>query len=155
MLSDVGGEIARENPEGLFVTAFAGVLDANTGTLHYSSAGHDAPYVLSPDRAVDERLDAAGGPPLCVVEGHRYAAAQHRLRRGDTLCLFTDGITEAMNAAGQLYGRERLRAVLEAVRAAPTVHAVGEAIRTDVARFVGSAEPADDLTLLVLRWTGP
>jgi adenylate cyclase len=155
MLSDVGGEIARENPEGLFVTAFAGVLDANTGTLHYSSAGHDAPYVLSPDRAVGERLDAAGGPPLCVVEGHRYAAAQHRLRRGDTLCLFTDGITEAMNAAGQLYGRERLRAVLEAVRAAPTVRAVGEAIRTDVARFVGSAEPADDLTLLVLRWTGP
>jgi adenylate cyclase len=155
MLGDVGGEISRENPEGLFVTAFAGVLDANTGVLRYSSAGHDAPYVLSPGRAVDHRLDAAGGPPLCVVEGQRYPAAEHRLRRGDTVCVFTDGITEAMNEAGHLYGRDRLRAVLEQMRTAPTVHAVGEAIRADVARFVGSAEPADDLTLLVLRWTGP
>lgn len=155
MLSDVGAEIARENPEALFVTAFAGVLDANSGVLRYSSAGHDAPYVISAGRTGSERLDAAGGPPLCVIDGHRYTAAEHRLRRGDTICLVTDGVTEAMNAAGELYGHARLSAVLERVRAAPTVEGVGEAIRGDVARFVGGAEPADDLTLLVLRWNGP
>jgi adenylate cyclase len=154
MLSDVGAEIARENPEALFVTAFAGVLDTDTGLLRYSSAGHDAPYVLSAGRSGWQRLDAAGGPPLCVVEGHRYTAAEHRLQRGDTICMVTDGVTEAMNAAGELYGSERLRAVLERVRAAPAVEAVGEAIRADVARFVGGAEPADDLSLLVLRWKG-
>jgi CHASE2 domain-containing sensor protein/serine phosphatase RsbU (regulator of sigma subunit) len=155
VLRDVGGEIARENPESLFVTAFAGVLDADTGLLRYCSAGHDAPHVISPDRSGFERLDAAGGPPLCVIDGYRYTAAQHRLRAGDTVCLVTDGVTEAMNAAGELYGHERLRGVLERVRGTASAEAVGEAIRADVARFVGDAEPADDLTLLVLRWKGP
>jgi len=153
ILTRVGAEIARENPEALFVTAFAGVLDAKTGVLTYSSAGHDAPYLVSPHHERAERLDQAGGPPLCVVDGHRYAAARHALRPGDTLCLFTDGVTEAMSASGELYGRERLRAVLERMRGA-AAGAVGEAVLEDVARFVGAAEPADDLTLLVLRWNG-
>jgi CHASE2 domain-containing sensor protein/serine phosphatase RsbU (regulator of sigma subunit) len=154
-LTRVGAEIARENPEALFVTAFAAVLDANTGVLTYASAGHDAPYLVSPHHGGAERLDQAGGPPLCVVDGHRYTAAGHALRRGDILCLFTDGITEAMSTAGELYGRERLSAVLERTRGAPSVDAVGQAVLEDVARFVGAAEPADDLTLLVLRWNGP
>jgi CHASE2 domain-containing sensor protein/serine phosphatase RsbU (regulator of sigma subunit) len=155
MLTDVGAEIARENPEALFVTAFAGVLDANTGALSYSSAGHDAPYLVSAHRAGTDRLDQTGGPPLCVLEGHRYAAAAHGLVPGDTLCLFTDGVTEAMSPSGELYGRERLRAVLESTLNAPTVDAVGHAVLEDVAGFVGGAEPADDLTLVVLRWKGP
>jgi adenylate cyclase len=154
MLTDVGGEIARENPEALFVTAFAAIVDANTGAVTYSSAGHDAPYVVSAGDAV-ERLDQAGGPPLCVLEGHRYGAAGHALRRGDTVCFFTDGITEAMSPAGELYGKDRLRAVLEQTRNAPTADAVGHAVLDDLAGFVGGAEPADDLTLLVLRWQGP
>jgi serine phosphatase RsbU (regulator of sigma subunit) len=69
--------------------------------------------------------------------------------------MFTDGVTEAMNAAGEMYGQKRLRAVLEPLREAATVTGVGDGIRVDVARFVGEAEPADDLTLLVLRWNGP
>jgi adenylate cyclase len=155
MLTEVGAEIARENPEALFVTAFAGVLDVNTGILSYSSAGHDAPYVMSAHSAATDRLDQSGGPPLCVLEGHRYAAAGHGLARGDTVCLFTDGVTEAMSPSGQLYGRERLRAVLERTRGASSVDAVGRAVLDDVEDFVGGAEPADDLTLVVLRWNGP
>jgi adenylate cyclase len=155
MLTDVGAEIARENPEALFVTAFAGVLDANSGALTYSSAGHDAPYVVAAGSAGTDRLDQAGGPPLCVIDGHRYAAAGHGLHRGDTVCLFTDGVTEAMSPSGELYGRGRLRAVLERARNAPTVDAVGHAVLEDVAAFVSGAEAADDLTLVVLRWKGP
>jgi adenylate cyclase len=155
MLTEVGAEIARENPEALFVTAFAGVLDVNTGILSYSSAGHDAPYVISARRGATDRLDQTGGPPLCVLEGHRYAAAGHGLTRDDTVCLFTDGVTEAMSPSGELYGRERLRAVLERTRGASSVDAVGLAVLEDVEDFVGGAEPADDLTLVVLRWNGP
>jgi adenylate cyclase len=154
VLSDVGGEIARENPEALFVTAFAGVLDAGTGLIRYCSAGHDAPYVISADRAGFERLDVPGGPPLCVVDGYRYAAAEYRLRRGDIVCLVTDGVTEAMNPEGELYGQARLRAVLEEARATASAEAVGQAICADVAGFVSGAEPADDITVLVLRWNG-
>ncbi|MGB7541496.1 MAG: CHASE2 domain-containing protein, partial [Burkholderiales bacterium] len=154
MLSEASTEIARENPEGLFVTAFAGVLDARTGLLQYCSAGHDAPFLLASAGGEITRLDAGGGPPLCVVEGYAYAAAEHRVRRGDLMCLFTDGVTEAMNAAGELYGAARLRAVLEHARGAASMAAVGEAIRADVQRFVAGADVADDLALLTLRWNG-
>ncbi len=154
MLTEVGAEIARENPEALFVTAFAAILDANTGDLIYSSAGHDAPYVVSARRHDVARMDQAGGPPLCVLDGHRYASARHTLAPGETLCVYTDGVTEAMSPSGGLYGRERLRAVLERTRDATTVDAVGNAVLEDVAEFVVGGEPADDLTLVVLRWKG-
>jgi adenylate cyclase len=155
ILRDAGTEIGRENPEALFVTAFAGVLDAGSGLLRYCSAGHDAPFLLSRGQKGVSQLDSAGGPPLCVIDGYRYIASERQLQPGDTLCLITDGVTEAMNAAGEMYGQKRLRAVLERLRDAPSVGYVGEAVRGDVAAFVGAAEPADDLTLLVLRWTAP
>ncbi len=155
MLSEVGAEISRENPEALFVTAFAAILDAGTGALVYSSAGHDAPCVISRHGEGVGRLDQAAGPPLCVLDGHAYASAAYTLAAGDTVCLYTDGVTEAMSPSGELYGRGRLCAVLERMRNAPTVDAVGHAVLEDVAGFVGGGEPADDLTLVVLRWKGP
>jgi adenylate cyclase len=154
MLREASTEIARENPESLFVTAFAGVLDARTGLVQYCSAGHDAPFLLVSGSGEIVRLEAGGGPPLCVIEGYAYAAAEHRLRRGDLICLFTDGVTEAINAAGELYGHARLRAVLDRARGAASMAVVGEAIRDDVQEFVAGAEVADDLALLILRWNG-
>jgi serine phosphatase RsbU (regulator of sigma subunit) len=100
------------------------------------------------------RLEAIGGPPLCVVDDFAYEAGRAQLAPGDTLCLMTDGVVEAMNGAGELYGRARLEAVLTGVRAAAP-EAIVDAIRADVARFAAGAEPADDLAILALRWNGP
>lgn len=160
MLREAGAEIARENPEALFVTVLAGVLDVNSGQLEYCSAGHDAPFLLTADGREIVRLESGGGPPLCVVDDYPYESARHQLQRGDTLCLVTDGVTEAMNGSGELFGQARLRGVLQGLLQPPSgearsVAAVGEAIRADVERFVAGAEAADDLTLLVLRWDGP
>jgi serine phosphatase RsbU (regulator of sigma subunit)/CHASE2 domain-containing sensor protein len=148
-------EISRDNREGLFVSVFAAVLDARTGELEYANAGHDPAYVLSGGAPPIRQLPVDGGPPLCVIEGFPYAAVQSRLRPGETLCLVTDGVTEAMSAAGELYGRARLEAVLASVGPAAGAEAVGSAIRRDVERFAAGVERADDVAILVVRWHGP
>lgn len=147
ILTQANAEIARDNPESFFVTAFAGVLDVRSGVLEFCNAGHEPPYLCRPGTA-PERLEHPGGPPLCVLERYAYPCARRSLVPGETLCVVTDGVTEAMDRAGAFYGAARLQAVLKNT---PDVTAV----RVDVQRFAGGAEQADDLTLLCLRWNGP
>jgi len=154
LLGEANAEIARENSEGLYVTVFAGVLDTETGRLEYCNAGHPPPFVVAADGKIT-RLADGGGPPLCVLEGFDYAAAEHLVDRHGVACVVSDGVTEAMNRHGELYGADRLRRVLERHGAAGKPAAIVEAIRADVSRFGENAEVADDLTLLVLRWNGP
>ncbi|HYE90610.1 MAG TPA: CHASE2 domain-containing protein [Terriglobales bacterium] len=154
MMTEANREISRENSEALFVTIFSGILELDTGVIEYANAGHDDPYVLHPGRPL-RTLPWVGGPPLCVIEDFVFEAGRQQLEPGDTLCLMTDGVTEAMNPAGELYGRARLEAVLKAVDPARLPAAIVEAVRADVARFTAGAEPADDLAILVLRWNGP
>ncbi len=159
-VDDVGGlmvranaEVSSENPESLFITAFAGLLDVHTGVLEFSNAGHEPPFARPPGGGL-ERLEHAGGPPLCVVENYAYPVARRTLAAGEWICVVTDGVTEAMNAAGELYGAARLRAVLDALPAAAGPGELLAAVRADVGRFVGAAEASDDLTLLCVRWNG-
>jgi serine phosphatase RsbU (regulator of sigma subunit) len=154
LLREANAEIARENPESLFVTVFAGVLDAQTGRLEYCNAGHEPPFILTSDGRV-VRLAEGGGPPLCVLEGFPYVRAEHSLTPGDIACVVSDGVTEAMNETGELYGAQRLERALLRSAGAATPSGIVDAIKADVSRFVGKAEVADDLTLLVLRWNGP
>jgi adenylate cyclase len=151
-------DLSRENVGMLFVTLLLGVLNVNTGELTLVNAGHDAPWRVSASGEV-EKLPTpvdTGGPPLCVVDDFPYTAQHLRLEPGDTLCVITDGVTEAMNGAGDLYGGQRLDKAL-AVRVdaqEPLPHMVNR-VRDDVASFVAGAEASDDLTLLLLRWHGP
>jgi len=147
-------ELVRENPEMLFVTSVAGILDVTSGAVALCNAGHDAPRRVGRDGKV-ERLQPADGPPLCVMDDFEYPVQRYQLRPGDCLCLSTDGITEAMNEAGELYGNERLDQLLARIDAGATPAAILHAVREDVRAHVGKAEPSDDLTLLVLRWNGP
>ena len=153
VLTRAQDEIAHENPEQLFVTTFAAMLDVHAGTLEYANAGHDAPFVRRLDGRL-ERLGASDGPPLCVVEHFDYQAQHLQLAPGEWLCVVTDGATEAMNRAREFLGGERLRESLAAVPAGATPADVLRKLREDVKRFTAGAEPADDLTLLVLRWDG-
>jgi adenylate cyclase len=89
-----------------------------------------------------------------VIDDFPYVAASHQMRPGETICLVTDGVTEAVNAGGELYGRRRLDRILGGLGPSATAVEVGEAIRADVGRFAGGAEASDDLTILVVRWTG-
>ena len=153
MMQEANTEISRDNPEALFVTVFAAVLDVTTGVLEYCNAGHDRPYLLAGGSPLTQ-LAEGGGPPLCVLDDFAYTAATHRLRPGDTLCLLTDGVTDARNPGGEQFGRERLEARLRALPPDAGAERVATAIQDDVRRFVAGAEPADDLAILVVRWSG-
>jgi serine phosphatase RsbU (regulator of sigma subunit) len=153
LMTAANAELARDNATALFVTAFAAVLDLDRGVLEYCNAGHDNPYLLTAGAHALERIVDGDGPPLCAVDGFTWRSARRQLAPGDTLLLLTDGITEAQDAAGRLFGTERLQQVLAVEQqrgtgAAPLV----QAIRTAVDGFVGDAPAADDMTLLALRW---
>jgi len=154
MMREADAEISRDNAEGLFVTVLAGILDVRSGALEYCSAGHDPPFLLPRGARALQRLQEGGGPPLCAVDGFPYTPAVRQLEAGDALVLITDGITEAADPAGLLYGRPRLEALLSGLGAAASAAEVGEAIHRDVATFTGGAEPSDDMAVLVLRWLG-
>ncbi|CAN7340311.1 CHASE2 domain-containing protein [Pseudoduganella sp. LjRoot289] len=156
---DLGGimnranrELMRENPEMLFVTAIAGILNARTGEVVLCNAGHDAPRLLRADGTLEKMLPA-DGPPLCVMEDFDYPVQHYQLCAGDTLCLATDGISEAMDEEGGQYGMARLDALLARGHGLHP-QAIVAATREDVRIHVGAAEPWDDLTLLVVRWNG-
>jgi len=153
VLARANAEISRDNPEALFVTVFAGVLDSRNGALAFCNAGHEPPILCQPGEA-PQRVMASGGPPLCVMHGYAYASDEIRLQPGGWLCVVTDGVTEAMNAKGDLYGSVRLLAALEGLKTAKPKTML-PALRDDVGHFAAGAEQSDDLTLLCVQWNGP
>lgn len=152
-LAQAEAEIRRENPESLFVTMLVACLDLETGELTFCNAGHDPLYALQPGREAPRRIDHGGRPPLCVLEGYPYPLGRDRLAPGEVVCLITDGITEATNRNGQLYGYPRLHGVFAAGSALDPAALVA-AVRKDVLDFTAGAEQADDMSVLALRWNG-
>jgi len=137
-----------ESEGGVLVTAFAGILDLASGELDYASAGHESPFLLDGNKSL-QQLETAGGPPLGAVDDFPYPVDHTRLEPGEILLLYTDGVTEAENADGVLYGRERLKAAL-GKSAAVDARSVVTVVIDDVRAFVGGAEQADDITVLAL-----
>lgn len=152
----VNTELAEVNPEALFVTALIGVLDIDSGLLTLVNAGHDAPWLIQRDGQMQPLTSPpdAGGPPLCMIDDFPYGAQQAQLTPGDTLVMYTDGITEAMSPAAEIYGGARLEAILAGANSG-SLHDLLHAVRADVAHHVAGAEASDDLTLLLIRWTPP
>jgi adenylate cyclase len=156
LMRAANAEVSRDNPEMYFVTVFAGILDLASGELAYCNAGHDNPYVLDVKRRVLLRLDQGAGPPLCTVENFAYASGRHRMQHGDLICLVTDGVVDAQNPAGDRYGSERLCSLFAGLDAGvTTARTVVDAVDADIRSFVGAADPADDVTVLAVRWLAP
>jgi adenylate cyclase len=157
IMVEVDAEVSRDNPENLFVTLFAAILDLDSGALEYCNAGHENPWLLLPG-AEPQRIADGDGPPLCALAGFDFRSAALRLVPGARLCLMTDGVVEAQNGAGELYGSARLQAVLvhgQREGARFDAEAMVKAVEADVLAFAGQAEASDDLTLLALHWRGP
>jgi serine phosphatase RsbU (regulator of sigma subunit)/CHASE2 domain-containing sensor protein len=152
ILARASKEINRDNRESLFVTALAGVLDAKTGRLLVCNAGHEPAVVCRTDGA-PERSSDPGGPPLCVIRDFTYESVVHQLGPGEWFCVITDGVTEAMDERGKLYGGARVLETLAALQSAPPDTVIA-ALNDDVRRFAGRAEQSDDITLLCVRWNG-
>jgi sigma-B regulation protein RsbU (phosphoserine phosphatase) len=141
--------LVRDARTGLFVTAIAATLEPATDVFTYASAGHDPPLLARADTSDVEELPS-GGLMLGLAEPAPTADRAVDLRPGDLMVLYTDGISDAVNPAGERFGDGRLRAAVAAARGRPAREAVAEMLRA-VDEFAGSAEPADDLTLVAVR----
>jgi len=157
IMSAANLDLSRGNVETLFVTMLFGVLDVESGALELVNAGHDAPWCMREQGGLEQLQPSsqAGGPPLCVVDDFSYVLQRFQLAPGDRLCMVTDGITEAANHAGDLYGSRRLQAALALLAPQAPAEAIVRSIRQDVADFVAGAEASDDMAILVLHWRGP
>ena len=141
--------LAAESVDCMFVTVFYGIFNLKTGEISYCNAGHNPPYILKRGGAV-EVLPMSQDPMVGAIDGIEYHGATLQLDHGDSLVMFTDGVTEAMNAQNEEFGEERLEDTLAEV----TMHncqQIVEAIKVDVAAFVGDAEQSDDITVLALK----
>ncbi len=152
MLGAMESELSRENPEQLFITLFAAVLDVLNGTLSTVNAGHDAPLLAHADGSV-QALERASGPPLGVAEGITYKQETRTLAKGDKLLVFTDGVTEAISEKGGFFGGDRLRSEFAAACSGKPYEII-EAVGSAVNRFSEGTEAADDVTLMCLEWRG-
>jgi serine phosphatase RsbU (regulator of sigma subunit) len=148
----VAASAELQSEGGVFVTAFAGILDLGSGEVTYASAGHDSPFVLGGGAGL-RQLVTKGGPPLGAVEEFRFPIDHDRIEPGEVLLLFTDGITEAEDADHKFYSSDRLAKALMTAATVDARHVVA-AVIDDVNRFVGGAEQADDMTVLALRRVG-
>ena len=137
--------MAEQNEQNMFVTLFVGVLNLETGELHYCNAGHNAPVLNGHMLPVQPNL------PIGVVTGFAYVQQTTVLRHNDVLFLYTDGLTEAEDTDKALYGEQRMLEVLGSMHGERPRQIV-EAMETGVAAFVGKAEQSDDLTMLAIRY---
>ena len=151
ILSRLNGEICRDNDSCMFVTVFCAILDVLTGEVEYSNGGHNLPYVLS--NGVVMPLPKTGGVALGVTEAAEFRAGQILLKPGDQLVLYTDGVTEAMDKEDRLFTEKRLERTLKNVDGEASKEVIEKVIK-EVQRFSAGAPQSDDITMLVLSYTG-
>ena len=141
--------LADESVDCMFVTVFYGILNVRNGEIVYCNAGHNPPYVLKPGGQV-EALPLAGNPMVGAIDGITYRESTMQLAEGEALVMFTDGVTEAMNAAFEEFGEQRLESTLEEVTRL-SCREIIDAVKEDVAAFTDGAEQSDDITMLVIK----
>jgi len=150
MVSLLNRAMATACPDNRFVTFFLGEIDPATGNLAFCNAGHDPPLLVRAGGQL-ESLEG-GGPVLGILPRLEYQPQASRLEPGDTVVVYTDGVTEAVNPAGEEFGRERLAELLVGLRARP-VNEIIPAINEELRRFEAGAPATDDITILVARRT--
>ena len=152
-LEDVNRRLNEQNPLSMFVSVFCAVLHLPTGRLIYSNAGHNPPFLIKAGESPEE-LPLTGDTFLGILDDLSYKERTVNLEAGDTLFLYTDGITEAENEDHRMFGEERLHQSLQTSQGRPIPEVLGR-VRENVAAFVGGAEQSDDLTVLSIRYKGP
>lgn len=147
---DANDTLCQGNERGMFVTVWLGILDINTGELDYVNCGHTAPYILHPEVG-GEWVKKKSGIMLGSVEDVPYTSRHITLSPGDIIYLYTDGVSESNNEAGEFFGEARLEEILQEGRGlevAPLCVKVKE--RLDA--FADGTEQFDDITMLALRF---
>ena len=141
--------LANSSVNCMFVTVFYAIFNTKTGLVTYSNAGHNPPHIVRAGGTI-EQLPTDGQYMVGVFEEEVYADKTLQLDHGDTLVMFTDGVTEAKGSTHRAFGTDRLNNILSGV-AEKSSQEIIEAIKAGITDFVGDTEQSDDITLLVLK----
>lgn len=145
-------KLCESNEAGMFVTAWMGELDIVTGKVEFANAGHNPPLVRHAGGGF-EYMKSKPGFILAGMEGMKYRKNEFTLAPGDEIYLYTDGVTEATDSENNLYGEERLLALMNSMSGL-TGEEICRAVKADIDAFVGDAPQFDDITMLCLKYNG-
>ena len=148
-MTEVNRLLAAYSVGNMFVTVFYAIYDLRTGVVSYCNAGHNPPHLLRSNGTTSE-LPVSENTIMGVFDTINYQEETLQLEPGDTLVMFTDGVTEATNAAYEEFGTERLDDILRKETGASSQQVV-EALKAGIMNFVGDAEQSDDITMLVVK----
>ena len=151
ILAEVNDQLCENNESGMFATVWMGILDVKTGLMTCANAGHEYPVIR--DGGVYRILTDKHGLPLGVMPGMRYQDYEVRLRPGDAVFVYTDGVPEASNAEGKQYSLGRMELALNQIQE-DDPESVLKGLRADVDAFVKGADQFDDLTMLCVAYRG-
>lgn len=146
ILEKANHTLSAKNPALQFITAFIGIYDRRNKTFTYSNAGHNTPYIIS-DQLI--KIDNPDGSVLGLFEGEKYIDKTMQLKTGDTIFMYTDGVTELINEDKEFFGIERLESKLSECINTGAINIVEDIIDT-LNAFSGNAEQFDDITMLAL-----
>lgn len=149
IVSGVNAEIMKNNDACMFVTLFVAIIEIKTGHVVYTNAGHNPPWMKCSDGSLG-KIKGHHGPPVGTGE-REYGETMLSLSKDDLLLLYTDGVTEARNAGGDLFGEANFVHLLES-GTAPSPEAIIQSTLDTVEAFVHEAPRADDLTLIALKY---
>jgi sigma-B regulation protein RsbU (phosphoserine phosphatase) len=149
---DVNNAACERNEENLFITSWIGKLDLDKGKLTYVNAGHNPPLIKQNNEEF-EYLNSSANLVLGLMEGMPYEEYELNLNYGDMIFLYTDGLTEANDNYKEFYGEERLKAILNKHKDEKLSEIINEIIK-DLSKFCNNQEQFDDITMLLLRYTG-
>ena len=152
VLREVNDQLCEDNDAEMFVTVLYAVYDPETRELTYSNGGHDSPLIIHADGS-STLLPLTRGIALGVMPGLTYKQQTYKLQPGDTVILYTDGVTEAMNAEGEQYGLDDLRDMFAGAPPGSSEGATG-AVFDAVHGFAQGTPQSDDITCLVMRRGG-
>jgi len=150
-LASVNELLCLESTAAMFVTIFYGIFNTTTGELEYANGGHNPPYILKADGSV-HLLELTDGVALGVMEDMEYQVKKAELQPGDGIFLYTDGVTEAFNAAGEMFTDQRLARLLTELNSQP-IKDVVEKVFQNVSEFSTGIDQSDDITILAMRRT--
>jgi serine phosphatase RsbU (regulator of sigma subunit) len=142
--------IMADTRADLFVSVFYGILDPTANTFTYCNAGHNPPYLVSAQNNLEAQKLTRTGMVLGAIEDATWDQRTIHLAAGDSLVLFTDGVTDAENGQGDFFGEQRLVETILAHRER-SIRAMQDALMAEIHKFVGDAPQFDDITLLMLK----
>ncbi len=153
ILTDTSNQLSLNNNTMMFITAWLGILDLESGVVTYTNAGHDTPLISDAEGKFSFTIEDRRGPAICMIPGSTYESSKIQMEEGGCIFLYTDGVKEAADISGNFFGEDRLLEALSGKGPGDPKNLV-EAVAKKISLHVRDAQQFDDITMLCLKYKG-